>query len=121
MIDTNDITDPAARHEREARDQQLYDFVRRGQDAQAAVDASISTARHSPAPTRERMAEIAKRPRRPAVTPLRAKGIEKIADLVRHRLKLRSGLYAIHADDKDAVKAALEYLDELALFHRRHR
>lgn len=72
-------------------------------------------------PDPDRMRALARQPRRPALTEKRIQGLAVAAEILRSRLKYSHGIHAIRPEDREAARAALAYLEDTALFYRRHR
>jgi hypothetical protein len=131
MIGANNITDDAAIADRRLRDERIYNFVRSGQDAQAAVNKLTAPMAmepgtleragiHTLGDVADRMRELTKLPKKPPLNPKRLRGLEKLADIVRPRANSRSKMYGL-GDDAEDVRCAIEYIDALVLHHRRNK
>lgn len=72
-------------------------------------------------PEQVRMRELARRPRRPPITPRVAEALAALADIVRPRARARSSLYGLPKHQADQVRRAIQFIDDLQLHFRRHR
>lgn len=80
------------------------------------IGAPIGTDR-----ARELAAKSNQADRRPAITSARVRQLSALAELVRPRAKARSELYGLPRHQADDIRRAIAFIDDLALWERRHR
>lgn len=122
--------DTTTRAEREQRDQRIYDQVRGEYHAPpheraeltlrnlvpAGIGAPIGTDRARALAAKSNQAD-----RRPALTSARVRQLSALAELVRPRAKARSEMYGLPRHQADDIRRAIAFIDDLALWERRHR
>lgn len=82
----------------------------------STIGAPIGTDR-----ARELAAKSNQADRRPALTSARVRQLSALAELVRPRAKARSEMYGLPRHQADDIRRAIAYIDDLALWERRHR
>jgi len=86
----------------------------------AASAADVIRSTNEPARS-QRMSELARMPKRPPLTAQRAEQLVKLANEVRSRAKARSGLYGLRPSVAADIRRAIAYIDDTALFFRKHK
>lgn len=102
------------------RDAAIYDQVLREHRGEELIGPAFRESKPL-APPPDRMRELAKLPRRPPMTPHIAECLAKLAEEVRPRAKSRSGLYGLRKSVAAEIRRAINWIDDNAEFHRRHR